>query len=40
MLTKEYEQTNTFMRIILKTKITRAMLMQDPFHNRPDVLVS
>ena len=40
MLTKEYEQTNTFMRIMLKTKITQDMLMRDPFHNRPGVLVS
>ena len=40
MLTKEYGQTNTFMRIMLMTKITQDMLMRGPFHNRSGVLVS
>ena len=40
MLAKEYGQTNTFMRIMLMTKITQDMLMPDSFHNISDVLVS
>ena len=40
MLRKEYRQTNTFMSIILMTKITMDMLMWGPFHNRSDVIVN
>ena len=39
MLTKEYEQTNTFMRIMLMTNITQDILIRDSFHNRSGVLV-
>ena len=39
MLTKEYRQTNTFIRIMLKTKITQDMLMLGLFHDRSGVLV-
>ena len=40
MFTKEYGQTNTFMSIILSTKITLDMWMGGPFHNRSGVIIS
>ena len=40
MLTKEYEQTNAFMSIMLMTKITLDMWMWGPFHSRSGVIVS
>ena len=40
MLTKEYGQTNTFMSIMLMTKIRLDMLMWDLFHHKSGVIVS
>ena len=40
MLTKEYGQANTFMRIMLMTKTTQDTLMRGPFHNRSGALLS
>ena len=40
LLAKEYGQKNTFMSIILMTKITVDMWMWGPFHNRFSVIVS
>ena len=39
-MTKEYGQTNTFMNIMLMTKIMLDMCMWGPFHNRYGVMVS
>ena len=40
MLTKECGQTNTFISIILMTKITLDMWMWGPFYNKPGVIVN
>ena len=39
-MTKEYGQTNTFMNIMLMTKIMLDMCMWGPFQNRYGVIVS
>ena len=40
MVAKEYGQTNTFMSMIVMTKITLDMWMWGPFHNRSGIIVS
>ena len=40
MLTKKYKQTNTFISIILMTKITLDMWIRGPFYNSSSVIVS
>ena len=38
MFTKVYEELNTFMSIMLMTKLTADMWMWDPFHNISGVI--